>query len=184
MSRRITTHIVLTGPRAVGKSTLGTAVAASLGCPFIDLDDRVLESFESSSVKEVWERHGESAWREAEVRVLASVLDESPSVIALGGGVPTIQEAAELLNDARSRGTACVIWLKADPALLAERLVEDTGDRPTLTGQLPADEIASVCAQRAPAYESVSDHGLDVGGMDLSTAIQAIHDISNDSASP
>ncbi|MDG2424382.1 MAG: shikimate kinase [Phycisphaerales bacterium] len=167
-------HLVLAGPRAVGKTTIGKAISAAWSRPFVDLDDRVLQTFENQTVSDVWDVHGELAWREAEKRVLASVLSEPPSVIALGGGVPTIQEAADCLNETRSSGSAIVIWLKADPAVLESRLIRASGDRPSLTGQSPAEEIAEVSASREEAYRAISDHQLDVGEMDLETILGRI----------
>ncbi|MCH2133313.1 MAG: hypothetical protein MK116_06145 [Phycisphaerales bacterium] len=156
----MTTHIVLAGPRAVGKTTIGRTLAAARGVMFIDLDDRVLSTFEDSTVSEVWRLHGESAWRAAESRVLGEVLAEPPAVIALGGGVPTIPEACQQLNHSRDAGHARVLLLEASPAVLADRLADGGGDRPSLTGATPAEEIEAICAERAAAYASVADHSV------------------------
>lgn len=170
-------HIVLTGPRAVGKSTIGRAVARRLEMEFVDLDDKVLEGFSQSTVTEVWQRHGESGWREVEGEVLRDLLQAPPMVLALGGGVPTIDQATKDLNEARRRESAMVIWLQADPAKLAARLEVSSGDRPSLTGKSPAEEIEQVCRDRASSYEAVSDVSLDVGSMDLPQAVQSILDV-------
>ena len=167
-------HLVLTGPRAVGKSTMGRALAEAWSCPFIDLDVHVLDSFDEQTLIEVWGTHGESAWRAAEMRSLVSVLAQPPSVIALGGGVPTIPEAAERLNASRRDGTSWIVWLKADPVILASRLSSVLCDRPSLTGQSPEKEIADICAAREDAYRCISDMELDVGTLDLQSAVQRI----------
>ena len=139
------THVVLTGPRAVGKSTIGRALAKRLGMTFIDLDVKVLARFPESTVGAVWTTHGESAWREMETTVLADLLNDPPMVLALGGGVPTIFEAAESLNRSRQEGAAMIIWLQADPHELASRLESFSDDRPSLTGRTPAEEIIEIC---------------------------------------
>ncbi len=171
------THVVLSGPRAVGKSTIGPAVANRLGMTFIDLDVEVLNRFSESTVAAVWTTHGESAWREMETTVLADLLNEPPMVLALGGGVPTIPEAAESLNRSRREGSAMVIWLQADPHELASRLETCSDDRPSLTGSTPAEEIIEICRIRASSYEAVSDVSLDVGMMEESQAVDSVLDL-------
>ena len=170
-------HVVLTGPRAVGKSTIGRGLAQQLEMAFVDLDEAVLDHFGQSSVSEVWQAHGESAWRDMECRVLHDLLETSPKVLALGGGVPTIPAAAEALNRARREGLARIIWLQTDPMKLAARLEASSGDRPSLTGKTPAEEIVQVCEARKSSYEAVSDCSLDVGSMDQAQAIEAVVDL-------
>ena len=173
------THVVLTGPRAVGKSTIGLEVARRLGMRFVDLDALVLDRFSESSVVDVWQVHGEEAWRDMECILLGDLLKESPLVLALGGGVPTIPRAVEELNAARRQDAAVIIWLQADPDELASRLESSSGDRPSLTGLSPADEIAEVSRARASSYQMVSDVSLDVGGMEVSKAVDSVLDAIN-----
>ncbi|MEE2907073.1 MAG: shikimate kinase, partial [Planctomycetota bacterium] len=78
------------------------------------------------------------------------------------------------LNDARASGQVQVVWLKADPGLLATRLDAEPGDRPSLTGLSPAEEIANICADRAEAYQAIADHSLDVGNMSIEAIITKI----------
>ncbi len=108
-------NVLLIGPRGCGKSSVGVLLAGRLEIPFRDLDDIVLGSFEQASVTEVWAMCGESAWREAEVNSLKDSLGEAASVIALGGGVPMIEDARTLINLAREAGEAIVIYLRCQP---------------------------------------------------------------------
>ena len=163
-------HVVLAGPRAVGKTTIGKLLASTCDLPFVDLDDRSLDRFPETTVKQVWEAHGESAWREAETASLKAVLGESRSVIALGGGVPTIPAARDLLDGP----AAMVIWLQADASILAARLSAGDDDRPSLTGRSPADEIAEVCRQRESDYQAIADHVIDAGQRDAAMIAQSI----------
>ena len=163
-------HVVLAGPRAAGKTTIGNLLASSCDLSFIDLDDRALSRFQETSVKQVWETHGETAWREAEVASLQEVLAEAPCVIALGGGVPTIPSARDML----AASASVVIWLKADSSILAARLEAEEGDRPSLTGLSPAEEIAEVCRRRAADYEVIADHVIDTGSENCEMIAQSI----------
>ena len=85
-------HVLLMGLRGSGKTTVGGLLADRLGCPCIDLDERVLSTFAESTVTAVWATHGEDAWRAAEATTLSELLaGTGPDVIALGGGTPMIE---------------------------------------------------------------------------------------------
>ena len=152
-------HVVLAGLRAVGKTTIGKILASSCDLGFVDLDARVLSRFPEATVKECWGKYGEAAWREAEVVSLQEVLSEPACVVALGGGVPTIPAARDLLATQH----AVVFWLQAAPRILAARLAAEEGDRPSLTGQSPAEEMAEICQRREADYQAIADHVIDAG---------------------
>lgn len=158
-------QVILMGLRGSGKSTLGRAVAARLETGFIDLDDRVLAGFEEPEVAEVWRNHGEAAWRAAELDALVEVLGhDGAGVIALGGGTPMIERARELLEAAQAAGSARLIYLRLDPEQLVERLADNVGDRPSLTGADTAEESRGVHAERDPVYSALADLAFEPGG--------------------
>ncbi len=160
--------IVLLGARGCGKSTIGRAVARRAGLPFVDLDELTLRRFSESSVVRVWQRWGESAWRDAEAAALAEAIDLNRAVLALGGGTPMISSARSALAERGRIGRALLIYLRCDPEELARRLEEDgwgkggAGDRPSLTGLEPAAEVRSVLAEREPVYRELAELELDV----------------------
>ncbi len=179
-------NVLLIGPRGCGKSSVGVLLAGRLEIPFRDLDDIVLGSFEQASVSEVWAMCGESAWREAEVSSLKESLGEASSVIALGGGVPMIEDARTLINLAREAGEAVVIYLRCEPDELRRRLIKDSGDRPGggrtggdrpgLTGADPIAEIDDVLAQRHPTYARMADHVFDVSAATVEKTAEQLAD--------
>ena len=83
-----------------GKTSVGQALARHLGWRFVDLDQRI-EMREGRSIAEIFAGSGEAAFRQietAELRELLLELDDSPAaVVALGGGVPLLQENVALL---------------------------------------------------------------------------------------
>ena len=154
-------NILLIGPRASGKTTVGTRLAEALRWRFLDLDEVALSRFPEESVRQVWARHSEKAWRAAEAAALEQVLSASRQVIALGGGTPLINEARQLIETARREGAAWVVYLQANAETLRRRLVQEAGDRPSLTGGDVAEEVAAVLRQREPAYLGLADFVCD-----------------------
>lgn len=100
--------LVLIGMPSCGKSTIGRQVAGRLGKPFIDLDECIVERYRRSgnttaadgaSVRDVYRRLGEQAFRRLEAAALAEVVESRPgAVLAPGGGVPMRVENARLLR--------------------------------------------------------------------------------------
>ena len=81
----MTKPIVLIGMMGAGKSSLGTRLAERLKLAFVDADAEV-EAAAGMSIAEIFEAHGEAAFRDGERRVIARLLKTGPQVLALGGG--------------------------------------------------------------------------------------------------
>jgi shikimate kinase len=128
---------------------------------FVDLDDLTLKSLGALTVGSAWAVQGEAAFRRAEVAALHQALAGTDQVLSLGGGTPTAPGAAELIEAARQKRAAQVIYLRAQPATLRARLIGQVHDRPSLTGADPLDEIETVFAQRDPAYLALADTVID-----------------------
>lgn len=154
-------NLLLMGMRACGKTTVGKLLADRLGWPFIDLDRCVLGKFTQDTVRGIWAAHGEQAWREAEARELAQVLQRDYQVVALGGGVPMFLASRRLLDAAKSSGGVQLVYLQCSVAALQRRLMNEPGDRPSLTGisgsQSIVEEIGPVLAQRQATYLALAD---------------------------
>lgn len=154
------------GLRGSGKSTLGPLLAERLRCVFFDLDDLTARRLHSVTAAQAWHRHGEPAFRAAEAAELGTLLEAgrntpAPRVIALGGGTPTAPGAAELIRAGTANGQTRVVYLRATPAQLTERLRTTTlTDRPTLTGRGTLEEITEVFAKRDPLYAQLASHTL------------------------
>jgi shikimate kinase len=79
--------VVLTGFMGSGKTTAGRALAEMLLWEFVDLDEWI-EREQQTSIREIFERFGETEFRKIEQSALRRVLAECscPTVLALGGG--------------------------------------------------------------------------------------------------
>jgi len=146
------TAIVFIGFRGSGKSTLGRWLAEELDLPFIDSDDRVLESLGFDSVSTAWEEIGEKGWRNAEFHVIPPLLEQD-AVVALGGGAPLIAEIQHTLG-----AVSVVFNLTADEESTLQR-IELGEDRPELaTSNLQAR------LDRLPLYAMLGTCAVETSG--------------------
>ncbi len=130
-----------------GKSSVGRALAARLGWPFIDSDEEI-ERAAGRTIAEIFAEHGESEFRRLESRTLAG-LPERDTVIALGGGAIGSPENRAVLE---SKGT--LIWLDASIEALVARTSRDAS-RPLLANLSRSERVArlqALLSERRPAY--------------------------------
>ncbi len=142
-------RVVLVGFMGAGKSTLGPILAGRLGWRFLDADLE-LESKAGSTIAELFTTVGEPAFRRMEAEVVARLLGQPESVIALGGGA--IETEATRLLLANSPAT-CVAFLRAPLEVLIDRCEQqpDAAVRPILRHR---DAVRKRFHTRLPHYES------------------------------
>jgi shikimate kinase len=137
--------LVLVGLMGAGKSSVGRRLAARLNLPFVDADHEI-EAAAGMSIAEIFERHGEPAFRDGERRVIARLLDNPMHVLATGGGAFMDERTRGLI---RERATS--IWLRAELDELVRRVSRRT-DRPLLRGADPRVVLERLMAERYPVY--------------------------------
>jgi shikimate kinase len=137
--------IVLVGLMGAGKSCIGKRLAQRLGLPFTDADHEI-EQAAGCSIPEIFQRHGEAAFRDGERRVIARLLDDKPQVLATGGGAFMNRDTRAAIRD---KGVS--IWLKAEVDVLMKR-IKRRGDRPLLKTDDPAATLTALIEQRYPIY--------------------------------
>lgn len=138
--------VVLVGPMAAGKTSLGRRLARELGVPFVDTDAVFVR--EHGAITEFFAAHGEPEFRRIEAEVIAEQLAEPGArIVALGGG-------AVLHPETRRR-------LAAHPVVLlmtTERAVLRTANlsrRPLLRDDPGA--WGRILKERKPLYDEVAD---------------------------
>ena len=142
---RLRRTVALVGMMGAGKSSIGRRLAGKLDAPFHDADAEI-ELAAGCSVSGIFERYGESAFREGERKVIARLLREPPHVLATGGGAFIDQATrAEIASQAIS------VWLRAPVELLLAR-VGRRETRPLLRSGAPREVLERLLHEREPIY--------------------------------
>src|SRR6202453_4032340 len=135
--------VVLVGMTGAGKTSVGKRLAAKLDLPFVDADAEI-EAGARMTIPEIFERFGESYFRDGERKVIARLLDEGPKVLATGGG-------AFMNASTRKRiaSSGVSIWLKPDFDVLLRR-VRKRSNRPLLQTADPEATLTRLLEERSP----------------------------------
>lgn len=143
--------LVLIGPMAAGKTSIGRAAARMLGVPFRDSDKTVAARF--GPIPEIFAVQGEEHFRMRERETVAELLGE-PGVLSLGGGAVTEATTRELLV------AHPVVYLTVSPEAVARRL--SRGGRPLLEGEDdPVQRWQRIFEARRAWYEELADQTFD-----------------------
>ena len=157
-------NLFLIGYRCTGKTRVGKCLAERLGRPFLDTDAELVHET-GMSISDMVKRHGWDFFRRQERRVLQRMCQKNDHVIATGGGV-----VLNPRNTADMRAAGRVVWLRANPATIAERMGRDSrseSQRPSLTGKTPVEEIEETLTGRLPLYESAMHAAVDTDGLTI-----------------
>lgn len=156
-------NVLLIGLRGSGKSSVAKLVAKSTSLVAIDLDDLTAAHLSSPTAAAALTTHGQPAFREAEVAVLAEVLTRDNQIIAAGGGTPTAPGAAQLIAASSIASDLRVFYLRATPPTLHNRLKQtDLSTRPSLTGMGVLEEIETLFRHRDSLYSTLTDEIVSV----------------------
>ena len=159
--------IVLIGMMGAGKSSLGLRLAEALKLPFLDADAEI-EKAAAMSIAEIFDQHGETAFRDGERRVIKRLLAAEPIILALGGGAFMNDETRALVQK-----KALSIWLDVPLDELVRRVTKKPDKRPLLKGQNVEAKLSELMQIRAPIYSHASLK-VDVGGGTHDDAIAAL----------
>jgi shikimate kinase len=149
--KRLDRPVVLVGLMGVGKSTVGRRLARRLALPFVDSDAEI-EDAAGRPAAEIFERYGETDFRDGERRLVARLIEGDLRVIATGGGAYIDPRTRKLLNE-----RAITVWLDAPVDILAERTSRrDT--RAQLRNGDPKAVLEKLDKERRPSYEEAHIH--------------------------
>lgn len=166
-------RIVLSGPPAAGKSTIGRLLADRLGLPLIDTDANIVEKY--GVIGELFVERGEDYFRriEREVvrRALRRLLDR-PGIVSLGGGaILNPGTRAQLKHPAIK-----VVHIDIDVETVTQRLAAP--HRPLLRGAGTAVENwLALVTEREPLYEQVATFRVQASNSPPSTVVNRVVDV-------
>ena len=159
--------IACVGLPGSGKSTVGRQLAKRLGRRFMD-SDQVIEQRIGCSIREFFEREGESAFRDLEEQVIAEICRDGQGVLSTGGGT-----VLRLANRQVLRQHATVVYLHSPPDEVFRRLRHDQ-NRPLLQVADPLGRLRELYQARDALYRETAHRVLETGRPSVSNLVQAI----------
>ena len=160
-------QIALIGLPGSGKSTIGRHLGVRLNLPFFD-SDAVLERQIGCSIRDFFERKGESAFRDAEQLVIDELTQKATCVLSTGGGVVLTQANRNALH------TRCqTIYLHSPPEEVFRRLRHDR-NRPLLQVPDPLGRLKELYTKRDPLYREAAHFVVETGRPSIATLVNTI----------
>lgn len=161
-------NIVLIGPRASGKTTVGRILSSRLGRPFQDTDE-LIEKSEGISIGDIVRLYGWPYFRNREKEIISDISENDNLVISVGGGA-----VLEPINRERLKRNGFIVWLNAELNILIKRMLKDPSklkNSPTLTGKGTIHEFKEVLLERERLYESISDLRVDTSYLEVEEVV-------------
>jgi len=143
-------NIYIVGYMGVGKSTVAKAYGNRNNLTANDLDI-IIERKEQCTIREIFEKYGESVFRKIEHEALLESFQFKNQIIATGGGTPMYFNNMELMLQ-----NGIVIYLYLNMGVLYHRLKERKAHRP-LIAKVADEDLRSFINnhlnERIPIYE-------------------------------
>ncbi len=135
-----------------GKSAVGRELARRTGLLRRDTDEMIRERF-GASIPDIFQQHGEPAFRDAETELLRNL--EEGAIVVTGGGIVLRDENVRML-----RQLGHTVWLDADEETLWQR-ASRRQTRPLLQTPNPRERFSELLRERMPLYEAAADDRID-----------------------
>jgi len=142
---RFNENVFLTGFMGAGKSTVGRLLAELLHCPFVDLDEIIVQR-EQRTIAAIFSEFGEDYFRDCETAVLHELDPQQTAVFATGGGIVMREENRRIM-----RKLGKIIYLQSNWSTLQNRLQHSKG-RPLVDKEKSWDAVKELWTKRQPFY--------------------------------
>jgi shikimate kinase len=137
-------NLVFLGMMGSGKSSIGSLLSNKLNLPFVDVDSLIAENT-GMSISEIFEKKGESYFRNIEQKITLKCLKKIKNVISLGGGgFINTKIRKEILTNHFS------FWLTWDDSVLIKR-IRNSKKRPLVFNSTD-QEIREIIKKRSKIY--------------------------------
>jgi shikimate kinase len=158
---------VLVGMMGAGKSSVGRRLAELADREFIDTDQLLQKRF-GRSISQIFSLYGEETFRDHEHSVLKT-LEPGASIISTGGGIVLRED-----NWQQLRRLGPVVYLKAAPETLIERLQTSKKKRPLLDSEDWEDRVRNILSSRVHLYEQ-ADIVVDLDQVPIQEAAEHLY---------
>ena len=138
-------NLYVIGFMGTGKSSISRRVARKLGMQFLDVDDEI-ERSANLPIPEIFDKHGESYFRQLEWDYIDNGHPGEGCVISCGGGLITQDGMSDLL---KSKGV--LLCLHASVETILAR-TQGNSNRPLLNVNNPKERIGKLLADRQSYY--------------------------------
>lgn len=166
-------NIVLCGFMGCGKSTVGKNIARKTGKNFIDMDSYI-EQKANMTVSEIFEKFGESAFRDMEHEACKELSEQSNLIIASGGGALTFERNCEVF-----KGKDTIVLLDVPLDVIKYRLRNDK-TRPLLQRPDKDEAMKELYDRRLPIYKKASNIAVKGESTPLKTAFAVIDAVNSE----
>jgi shikimate kinase len=148
-------NIVLIGMRGSGKTTVGNILARKLGRELVEMDVLIARRA-GMSIPEIVASHGWAQFRDIEAELTPAVSRRNNAIISAGGGVVTREN-----NIKQLKKNGELVWLNASLDSLLERIGQDAGRPPLVSGRSQREDMALTLAERESLYRKAADFTVD-----------------------
>ncbi len=162
--------VFLCGFMGCGKSALGKALSRILRLPLADTDEAIVQQ-EGMSIPDIFEKKGESYFRQTEAQVVQSFCSKS-AVVACGGGAMINPLTAKAAREAG----AYIVLIDQSFETCYSRIKNDK-NRP-LVQKNTKEQLKSLFDARSEAYRNHSTHAVIPGNTPEETAKKVIELLS------
>ncbi len=155
--------IILIGFMGSGKTSVGIQLAKNLAYDFVDTDDLVAQAA-NMTIPMIFEKYGETRFRELEIEVARSLRKRTNVVIATGGGMVINNICIQYLIENKGR----VLYLESSFKEISVRVARQAVERPLFKDGSVAFKLIEF---RKQLYQQYSDNIIHTDGMTLDEVV-------------
>ena len=158
--------LILVGFMGSGKTSVAKILEKKLETQLIELDDLVLKASNRLNINQIFQKDGETKFRQLEIDQAKKLSNLNKSVVSTGGGVVMNQIILNHLKESNG----LIIWLKTSFAVIKKRLKNDS-TRPLFTDLKKAKKLFKF---RQPLYQHYADLTVNTDNLSTNQVANAI----------
>lgn len=162
-------NLFLIGFMGSGKSTIAAALQKRYKMQLVEMDQMIVERA-NMSISDIFEKYGESHFRDLETALVQEIQNISNQVVSCGGGVVLREQ-----NVVEMKKSGKIVMLDAKPETILKR-VERDDNRPILKGNKNIAFITELMEKRRDKYEAAADIQIQTDGKSVEEICREIID--------